>query len=156
MPVRQTAPPPATPAPPAAPPAPTIAPDARAVEPVAEHEAWLEYLDERTGETRRFPIAVDRVVRVGRSAPGIELPDVDLARAEEGDTVSRRHAEIMQRDGAWMIFIQPDTTNRSFLNGQLIDRGTLNPLSHGDTLQLGGVTLIFRTRAGASAESAQR
>lgn len=146
---RPSAPPPS--APPPAPPA-AVVPDAGVSEPLPEHEAWLEYFDERTGQARRFPIATDRVVRVGRRAPGIETPDVDLSRAEEGDTVSRRHAEIMQREGEWMIFIQPDTTNRSFLNGEVIDRGTLNPLKHGDSVQLGAVTLTFRTREGTSAE----
>jgi hypothetical protein len=155
LPPPPTAPVPASAAEPV-PAAPAAPPDAGAAEPIPEHEAWLEYFDERTGQARRFPVATDRVVRVGRRAPGIEPPDVDLGRAEDGDTVSRRHAEIMQRDGTWMIFIQPDTTNRSFLNGELIDRGSLNPLKHGDDLKLGDVSLVFRTRDGASAERAVR
>ncbi len=138
------------------PPGAASAIDAGEPEPLPEHDAWLEYMDERSERVERFGLATDAVVRVGRRGSGVEPPDVDLGSIEDGDTVSRRHAEIMQREGSWMIFVQPDTTNRSFLNGVLIDRGTLTPLAHGDTLQLGAVTLIFRTREGANAERARR
>lgn len=114
--------------------------------PVPDYEAWLEYFDTRTGKLQVFPIQGGKVVRVGRSSPDQAIPDVDLGQAVEGDTVSRRHAEIIQRDGAWMLFIQPNTTNRSFLNQELIDRGSLNALKAGDEIQLGAVQVTFRTR----------
>lgn len=116
--------------------------------PAPDYDAWLEYFDAQTGKRQIFPIQSGKVVRVGRASPDQAKPDIDLGQVVDGNTVSRRHAEIVQREGTWMLFIQPDTTNRSFLNTQIVDRGSLNPLNSGDEIQLGDVTLVFRTRDG--------
>lgn len=113
-----------------------------------DYDAWLEYFDARTGKRQIFPIQSGKVVRIGRSTPADAKPDIDLGHVVDGDSVSRRHAEIVQREGKWMLFIQPNTTNRSFLNTEIVDRGSLNPLKADDEIQLGNVTLIFRTHAG--------
>jgi hypothetical protein len=114
--------------------------------PVPDHEAWLEHFDKQTGKLQVFPIQSGKVVRIGRASPDQALPDIDLGKALDGDTVSRRHAEIVQRDGSWMLFIQPDTTNRSFLNRELVERGSLTALKPGDEIQLGAVQVTFRAR----------
>jgi pSer/pThr/pTyr-binding forkhead associated (FHA) protein len=142
-------PPPAPPAVAEAP-APSGSADAPApapkTEPVPAYDAWLEYFERGSGKQQIFPIQNGKVVRVGRAAPNQANPDIDLGPLPDGNTVSRRHAEIVQRDGTWMLFIQPDTTNRSYLNTEIVDRGSLNPLKAGDEIQLGEITLVFRTR----------
>lgn len=121
-------------------------PPPKAEPPVPDYEAWLEYFDKSSGKLQVFPIQSGKVVRVGRASPDQALPDIDLGHVVNGDTVSRRHAEIMQRDGTWMLFIQPDSTNRSFLNQEIVERGSLTALKAGDEIQLGAVQVTFRTR----------
>ena len=68
-----------------------------------------------------------------------------IGRTEEGDgslagdpEISRRHAELSDVDGEWLIE-DLDSTNGTFVNGRRIDEPT--PLRPGDTLKVGTTTL---------------
>ncbi|MDR1731099.1 MAG: FHA domain-containing protein [Synergistaceae bacterium] len=50
-------------------------------------------------------------------------------------TVSRRHARVLRREGAWMIE-DLGSTNGTWVNGRRLERETLFPLSAGDTVLL--------------------
>ena len=66
-----------------------------------------------------------------RSTPFIRLPD---------PKVSRTHAHLYIRNGAWCIE-DSRSTNGTWLNGQRVDWG---PLTDGDVISLGHTVLVFR------------
>jgi len=62
-------------------------------------------------------------------------PSCDVVMGDE--TVSRRHAQLIFRDGGWIVR-DLDSTNGTRLNGQYVGRCRLRP---GDQLGLGGQLL---------------
>lgn len=106
----------------------------------AEAQADLEILNgSLTGEC--FPLGDE--VLIGRCEPGgsqagkICLPD---------SRVSRTHARIVRRDGAY--FVQDlGSTNGSLLNARQLTPQEYYPLREGGNLQFGGVHLRFRPNA---------
>jgi pSer/pThr/pTyr-binding forkhead associated (FHA) protein len=86
----------------------------------------------RAGET--FELAGERTT-VGRSPDcGIFLDDV---------TVSRKHAELVQRDGAWLIE-DGGSLNGTFVNRRRVEAAALED---GDEIQIGKYRLTFLHRA---------
>jgi hypothetical protein len=85
------------------------------------------------------------VLTLTRVSDGRPLPVPDggvLGRRGDGGTffekdrtVSRRHAQVDFRDGAWFIE-DLNSTNGTFLNGQRLDPGRLYLLNAGDVLSL--------------------
>jgi hypothetical protein len=69
--------------------------------------------------------SVDDELVIGRDS------DCDVALSD--DSVSRRHARLVSRDGAWIIQ-DLGSTNGTLLNGEPVGRCELRP---GDRLQLG-------------------
>jgi hypothetical protein len=82
-------------------------------------------------EGRRLPLSPGGSV-VGRSR------DCDIVLADPN--VSRRHAEIGMRGGAWAVR-DLGSTNGVKVNGQAI--ATAHPLSPGDRIKLGTAELVF-------------
>jgi hypothetical protein len=80
-------------------------------------------------------LALDRVdgesLLVGRH------PSCDVVLDEP--SVSRRHAQLTRRDGAWMIR-DLASTNGTLLNGNLVGRATLRA---GDVVTLGNVAILL-------------
>jgi pSer/pThr/pTyr-binding forkhead associated (FHA) protein len=59
-----------------------------------------------------------------------------------GDTkVSRRHAELVLRDGQWLV-TDLGSRNGLFVNDRRVER---HPLADGDRIRLGGSTFVFLT-----------
>ncbi|HZU07444.1 MAG TPA: anti-sigma factor antagonist [Chloroflexota bacterium] len=58
-------------------------------------------------------------------------------------SVSRRHAQILYRDGRYYL-VDLGSSNGTTLNGRPVTRPA--PLAHGDVLQLGGTRLTFALR----------
>jgi hypothetical protein len=84
---------------------------------------------------------------IGREDPSSgSYPDVDLVPygGEEGG-VSRRHAKILQRDGAFFIE-DLNSVNYTFVNRQKLAVGIAHPLRDGDEIRLGRVFMRFKTR----------
>jgi pSer/pThr/pTyr-binding forkhead associated (FHA) protein len=81
-------------------------------------------------------------VILGRSdAVTGEMPDIDLTPDDAVELgVSRRHACITFRDGE-MFVTDLGSTNRTFINRQLIMRGQPYPVKNGDEIRLGNAIL---------------
>ncbi len=65
-------------------------------------------------------------------------PDVEI---DLDDAVSRRHAEIIRRDGAYSI-VDTGSTNGTLLNGETLLAHEERPLAHGDRIRVGERTEI--------------
>jgi len=88
-------------------------------------EAWLF-----EGETR-YPVA-GASVRIGRK------PDNDIVIPN--DSVSSYHAEIIRRDGQYLI-VDRGSSNKVFISGKPVHNV---PLRDGDVIELGDVCLRFQ------------
>ena len=86
---------------------------------------------------------------IGRGDPvtGIN-PDVDLAPIDPQRSTSRRHAKIYPMAGKLYLMEEIGVMNGTFVNGSRVTTGTPVPVSNGDELRFGLVTLKLET-AGA-------
>ena len=86
---------------------------------------------------------------IGRGDPvtGIN-PDVDLAALDPQRSTSRRHAKIYPMAGKLYLMEEIGVVNGTFVNGSRITTGTPVPVTGGDELRFGLVTLTLET-AGA-------
>jgi len=66
-------------------------------------------------------------------------PDVEI---DLDDAVSRRHAEVIRRDGAYSI-VDTGSTNGTLLNGETLLAHEEQPLTHGDRIRVGERTEII-------------
>jgi pSer/pThr/pTyr-binding forkhead associated (FHA) protein len=83
-------------------------------------------------------------VSVGRRDGGSEPVDLDLGALERGRTVSRRHARIIRLRSGWTLRVEPSVTNETKVAGRVLKAGEEAPLTDGDEILLGAVTLTFR------------
>jgi hypothetical protein len=97
---------------------------------VANSKPCLEYFSDGSGEARRVTIE-QYPFRIGRS----ETADLRVESVE----VSREHAEIIERNGMWLVR-DLGSTNGTHVNGNLI-KETL--LSDGDILKVAETELTF-------------
>jgi hypothetical protein len=87
----------------------------------------------------------DEGVSVGRydhDLGGIQ-PDVDLAKMEGADTVSRIHAAIEHIGSAYTL-TDLNSTNTTRINGKRLEPDKATPINDGDTLSFGKVTATFK------------
>ncbi|HEV8366778.1 MAG TPA: FHA domain-containing protein [Pyrinomonadaceae bacterium] len=103
---------------------------------------YLEFQDLTSG-LQRVPLFND-ATRIGRD------PSVDVVIAANAANVSRRHAEIREQDGVYIV-VDLGSFNGTFLNGRRIAGGEI--LHDGDVIQLGpgGPSLRFRAPANPDA-----
>ncbi len=98
---------------------------------------------------RVFPLGHDNIA-IGREdpdAPGRSEQEIVLGEEYAAVTrVSRPHARLTRRDGAWLIE-DCGSTGGTFVNGTPLDRGTRRELHDGDLVELAkgapGATLVF-------------
>jgi hypothetical protein len=96
---------------------------------------------------RTFPFRGKNIL-IGREdlSSGIvsEVLGVDLTDLEdrEGPSVSRRHAQVLLRDGEYLIQ-DLRSTNGTSVNCRLLPPETRVTLQHGDEIQIGDITLFF-------------
>ena len=139
------APPPAAPTPPPAPPPavftppPAPAPAPAAVAPprnfALRHlvSAQLLPLDPAQSE-----------FLVGRPDPATGIrPEVDLGPFDQNRTLSRRHAKIFKRDGAYFVREDSGTTNGTYVNEERLQTGVEVMLKPGDKLRFGTIEVEF-------------
>lgn len=69
------------------------------------------------------------------------LPTAEIRTDERDDAISREHAQIIHREGAFGIKALKET-NPTYLNGEVIEGGA--PLGDGDELALGDSKFKFR------------
>ncbi|HEY7973734.1 MAG TPA: FHA domain-containing serine/threonine-protein kinase [Ktedonobacterales bacterium] len=92
-----------------------------------------------------FPLTAADMV-IGRSDPQRNVyPDIDLLPLDPSQTVSRRHAHFMRRDG--QCYIEDlNAYNRTRVNGRPLVPHEDVELHDGDTLRLGNIDLRFEAR----------
>ncbi len=126
----------------------TPAPEAEAA-PVAQPVSQtgtrgVAALVETTGGQVFLLTAADMII--GRSDPQRNVyPDVDLITLDPSQTVSRRHAHFMRRDGHCYIE-DLNAFNRTRVNGRPLVPHEDVELRDGDTLRLGNIDLRFEAR----------
>ena len=83
---------------------------------------------------------------IGRSDPQRNVyPDIDLLPLDPSQTVSRRHARFMRRDGHCYVE-DLNAYNRTRVNGRPLVPHEDVELHDGDTLRLGNIDLRFEAR----------
>ena len=91
-----------------------------------------------------FPIVSDEAL-MGRYDPVTETqPEVDLTLIDIKRSVSRRHARITKKDGAFYLTEEVGALNGTFINGVKLITGKPAPLKDEDRIALGTVQLVFR------------
>lgn len=97
---------------------------------------------------RRYAL-VTSMHRLGRStlAGGDDATLIDLKAEPLARTVSRHHADLRYQQLGWFVHCLPDAQNQTFCNNELLQPSQSYKLKDGDSLRLGGVSLVFRTRA---------
>ncbi len=88
----------------------------------------------------RLPDSVEPEITFGRNE-GPLYRHVQLRDA----TVSRLHAQMVMRGGAWTL-TNLSTTNPVMLNGAVLGDGEAHVLADGDRVEMGEVVFRFRTR----------
>jgi pSer/pThr/pTyr-binding forkhead associated (FHA) protein len=129
------------------------------LEPTGRHETTVTFLpvdatgevvdDELTVSLGEFPATMAMVVvKRGPNAGSKFMLDADVTRAgrhPDSDiflddiTVSRRHAEIVRREGGYAVR-DVGSLNGTYLNRERIDEAVL---TNGDELQIGKFKLVF-------------
>jgi CRP-like cAMP-binding protein len=92
-----------------------------------------------------FPLALGSETYIGRyDAVSGSNPDIDLRSVDTMNTISRRHAKIVRREGEYFVREEVGSSNGTYLNGFRIPIGKDFELKDGDELQLGAVETVFR------------
>lgn len=86
-------------------------------------------------------VTIGRIDRGSGKRPPIDLTDIDTER-----TLSRRHASIVKRDGAYYLREEADVRNGTFVNGAKVNPGEDARLSDGDELRFASVAIRFQHR----------
>ena len=71
-------------------------------------------------------------------------PEVDLTEEDVNRNVSRRHARLVHRQGAYYVAEEIGSMNGTYLNGKKLSTGVLTPIQDGDELLLCRVPLTFK------------
>jgi len=100
------------------------------------------FIGKNTGKI--YPIYKDEVL-LGRydSVTG-HRPEIDLTEEDVNRNVSRRHARLQFKDGAYLVAEEIGTMNGTYLNGKKLPTGVLTPIKDGDELLLCRVSVIFK------------
>ena len=61
----------------------------------------------------------------------------------DNTAISRSHANIVSRDGEYYL-VDTNSTNHTFLNGQMIQSNVETKLAHGDTIRLANEDFEFK------------
>ena len=120
---------------------PPVAPFVMDVPPAAAPTEAAHRLTMRLGRlSAAFDLTKD-VTTIGRPDSALHYyPDVEI---ELDDAVSRRHAEVLHRAGAFYV-VDTGSTNGTMLNGELLPPHEERELAHGDRIRVGERTeLIF-------------
>ena len=106
-------------------------------------EAKAYFISISTGNV--FPVFSNEAL-LGRfdSVTGMR-PEVDLTNEDQSRNISRRHARLVIKDGAFFIAEEIGTMNGTFLNGKKLANGVLTPIKDGDELILCRLNLSFKS-----------
>ncbi len=147
----QPPPPPPPPPPPAPPPAAPPPPPARPPAALTPPPAPAAVVPPRNFALRHLVsgqlLALDPIhseFLVGRPDPSTGVhPEVDLGPFDQNRTLSRRHAKILKRDGAYFVREDSGTTNGTYVNEERLQTGVEVMLKPGDKLRFGTIEVEF-------------
>jgi CRP-like cAMP-binding protein len=96
------------------------------------------------GGSRLFPITSETAI-IGRYDPVTGTrPEIDLTQVDINRSVSRRHAKIIVQDGKFLLSEEVGALNGTHINSERLTPGQQSPLTSGDRVALGMVSLIFK------------
>ncbi len=91
-----------------------------------------------------LPLPFDRDAVIGRLDPVTQqAPEIDLTALDPQRSLSRRHARIVYRDGAFLLREEVGTANGTFVEGDRLATGVERPLTSGARLRFGLVDFVF-------------
>ena len=105
-------------------------------------EALAYFVSKASGNV--FPVYKNEVL-LGRfdSVTGT-APDVDLTNEDQARNISRRHARLVIKNGAFFMAEEIGTMNGTFVAGEKLDNNVLHPIKDGDELMLCRLALTFK------------
>jgi CRP-like cAMP-binding protein len=71
-------------------------------------------------------------------------PEVDLTEEDSNRNVSRRHARLLYKEGAFYVAEEIGSMNGTYVNGKKLATGVLTPIHDGDELLLCRVPMTFK------------
>ncbi len=82
---------------------------------------------------------------IGRPDPVTgAVPEIDLGALDTERTLSRRHARLIGRDGAYYLREEIGTSNGTWVGGERLASGVEHRLADRDRLRLGRLDFVFR------------
>ena len=105
-------------------------------------EALAYFIAKASGNV--FPVHKNEVL-LGRfdSVTGT-APEVDLTNEDQARNISRRHARLVIKEGAFFMAEEIGTMNGTFVAGEKLDNNVLHPIKDGDDLMLCRLALTFK------------
>jgi len=112
------------------------------VAPATPSEALAYFISKTSGNV--FPVYKNEVL-LGRfdSVTGT-APDVDLTNEDQARNISRRHARLVIKNGAFLVAEEIGTMNGTFVDGEKLENNVLHPIKDGDELMLCRLALTFK------------
>ena len=72
------------------------------------------------------------------------VPDIDLTDEDEEKYISRKHSQVLFRDGKFYLSEEPGAINGTFLNGNKLQTGVKHELHAEDEITLCQLNVIFK------------
>lgn len=72
------------------------------------------------------------------------IPDIDLTDEDEEKYISRKHSQVLFRDGKFYLSEEPGAINGTFLNGNKLQTGVKHELHAEDEITLCQLNVVFK------------
>lgn len=72
------------------------------------------------------------------------VPDIDLTDEDEEKYISRKHSQVLYKDGRFYLSEEPGAINGTFLNGNKLQTGVKHELKNEDEITLCQLNVIFK------------
>jgi CRP-like cAMP-binding protein len=96
------------------------------------------------GQDFAYPVRESETL-IGRFDPVTQLkPDIDLTDLDLKRSVSRQHARILKTDGGYAVIEEVGALNGTFVNEKQLTTGQSHPITEGDEIVFGSVSVVFR------------
>ncbi|TVR62694.1 MAG: FHA domain-containing protein [Candidatus Competibacteraceae bacterium] len=130
-------------APSGAPLGPALGSPAAAPPPAAVPTSTLVLAGKHRGRLTGTRFLVRHDSQIGRGDPTLGPVDLDLGALPDGDSVSRRHARLLPREGGWLVE-DVGSHHGTYLDGRRLERGAPERLRAGDTLAFGRLLFLIQ------------
>jgi CRP-like cAMP-binding protein len=72
------------------------------------------------------------------------IPDIDLTDEDEEKYISRKHSQVLFKDGKFYLSEEPGAINGTFLNGNKLQTGVKHELKNEDEITLCQLNVVFK------------